>query len=220
MKKFTTIVALAIIVCLFAVVALIGPFRILGESMMWFSEDTEYSTEFSEHAFLGVQEGDSEQRVLELLGEPLKSIETEPYLQWLYAPRFHDGFAAGGHYPDMRYSYTAIRFNESGMFQEAFGQIAGRTSINLLGASSTAYLGDGSNTLGISDVKIDELNNRQATTVQIEIEFGKPSQIFQSDVVKWLQYSRSPGSRNYRKRSIGLDKDGNVSRIVRDYYWD
>lgn len=210
----------AAIFLLAGIVAYVGPVAILRQVTILLSEDTEYAPGFSERAFRKIQLGDTEATVRATLGAPLRIDDAKPYVSWLYGPAPAPEFEADGTYPDVRFSFTAIRFDENGTFDGAFGQISRRSGTSLLGASATVSIGDGANTLSLTKAEVEKLKAAKTTPGQIAARFGKPQASFESRVAKWLVYSRSPGSRNYRQRLIGTDRDGNVCRKVSEIYWD
>lgn len=201
--------------------AYISPLEIIRGVVIYLSEDTEYAPGYSESAFRQISIGNTETSVKKALGNPLTESYAESYIRWLYAPDPIPEFEEDGEYPDMRYSFTTIDFAEDGTFVDAFGQISHGSSSTLLGTSgSGTILADGGNFLSITNAQIKKLKSEKATSVQIEAKFGKPQAVFESRAVKWLQYSHSPGSKNYRQRLIGIDRDGKVCRKIDAIWWD
>ena len=198
----------------------VNPKFVLAETMMRLSEDTQYAAGFSESAFREIRVGDSVASVQKRLGRPLKSVKVAPYSVWLYAPKKHPQFADSGRYPDMRYSYTAVRFDKNGHFEKAFGQLNRTKTAGLVSVQVTASLGNGQNTLRLTDAQIQKLKQEKVTQAEFRKRLGGPSQKYTSDVVEWLEYSRSPGSNNYRIRKIGINGNGKVSKIRSELYWD
>ena len=197
----------------------IGPKSILQEIVITISEDTEYSSDYSEKAFLGIKIGDSEASVLNTLGVPLSEVNTKQFERWLYAKQSTPGFEKEGQYP-ASISFVTVDFDEHGKFNGSFGQTVNGTTAGLAGVStSISFQMDGGNVL-LTKEMIDKLKTDQATKKQIEMKLGKPRSVFKSHVKKWLIYSRSPGSNDYRQRKIGIDQDGKVSRIISKIYWD
>ena len=217
-------IPLAIVVSfLIGAVAYFGPRELLQSIVISVSEDTAYAPGYSESAFQEIAIGDTESGVREALGPPLKVFTANPCTIWLYTPDSDPvpAFEANGSYPDMRYSFTAVRFGEDGAFVEAFGQISHGSKTSPLDVSASAlFLGDGTNTLPLTSAEIEKLKSEKATADQIEARLGKPRSVFRCRARKWLQYSHSPGSKNYRLRMIGIDRDGKVSRVRREFYWD
>lgn len=210
----------AVFALLIGVLLHFGPMNIVANLWVFVFGDTEYVPGYSERAFRGLTTGDSEATVLVALGKPHRSWASEPYTLWLYASDPHPEFAEDGDFPDMRHSFTSIRFSADGRFVDAFGQISHGSSMSLSGGSASVSFGDGMNTLKLTDAEIAKLKMAGATPPQIEARFGKPRGVFESRVVKWLQYSWSPGSKDYRKRLIGLAHGGAVCRKVSGIYWD
>lgn len=212
----TIVVALAVV----AGVIFVGPHELLLRVYLAATEDTEYAPGYSERAFRAVELGDAEAEVLAALGEPLSERVGEPSTTWLYADGGHGRFEARGHYPDIRHSFTTLHFHEDGTFDYAFGQLSGSSEAGLLRTTLTSTTGDGANTLGLSDSQVEELRASGATTVELEARFGPPDAVHRSDVVRWLVYSHSPGSHNYRQRLLGVDRDGRVCEKVSEPWWD
>lgn len=203
--------------------AFIGPREIFRNLYISLTEDTVYSAGYSEVAFQEIEIGDAEAIVNSSLGVPLYEAGQVPYIKWLYTPDREpiEAFETEEKYPDTRYSYTVVTFGEEGNFMGAHGQLSHRSSSSPGGVSSGATIfGNGVNTLALTDADIAELKELGATTESVADRFGKPQAEFDSRVVKWLTYSRSPGSKNYRKRKIGLDENGKVCRKVSEVWWD
>ena len=215
-KGLSIAIVLAVCAALLAAVLYVGPAKILGDFIMRVTEDTQYAPGYSERAFQQIGVGDTEAAVKAALGAPLSESKAEPYVSWLYAPDAHPDFEASGRYPDMRFSFTEIKFDQERAFLGAFGQI----SYGSGGGSGSGAWGDGVNTLGITQAQIDEFKSAKATTKEIEAKYGKPNAAYESHVVRWLTYSTSPGSKNYRLRAIGIDRDGKVCRKQSEFYWD
>jgi hypothetical protein len=214
------IALLLIVALLLWVVLRNGPVKTLRGVIVALSEDTAYAPGFSESAFREIAIGATETSVRAALGAPLSEAAVEPYTGWLYAPNPQPEFATTGSLPDSRFSYTCIRFGEGGRFNDAFGQIANGSSTGPFSASGSCAIGDGINTLSLTDADIATLKAERATPEQIEARFGKPRSVFESRVARWLHYSRSPGSTHYRQRFIGIDRDGKVCRKVSEVHWD
>lgn len=205
---------------LVATIAYLGPLEIIKGIWISLSEDTEYAPDYTESGFREISIGDSETSVKEALGAPIREDSVEPSLRWLYTPHPEpvEAFGKDGEYPDIRFSFTTITFDEKGMFESAFGQIShGSTST---GSSSATIFGDGNNSLTLTDAQIAELKAEKATPDEIEAMFGKPQAVFDAKTVKWLKYSHSPGSKDYRQRLIGIDRTGKVCRKVDAIWWD
>jgi len=216
-----TFCALAFLL-LVAVTAYVGPLALARGLLISITEDTEYAPGYSESAFRGIAVGDTEASVRSALGAPLGETVAVPCLRWLYVPDPQpvSEFEKNGAYPDFRFSFTTIDFGADGTFADAFGQISHGSSSTPLGASGSGSFGDGVNTLSIRNADIEKLKAEKATTQQIEERFGRPQARFESKAVKWLQYSRSPGSKNYRQRLVGIDGDGKVCRKEDAIWWD
>jgi hypothetical protein len=213
----------ALIVLLAGVVAYLGPRDVLSNILISFSEDTEYAPGYSERAFRRVRVGDTDVSVQGALGLPLTETPAVPSVRWLYTPDLGPvrDFEETGAYPDMRFSFTVIEFGEDGVFADVFGQVSHGTSSTLLGASGHAtILADGANTLSLSNAEIEKLKSERATAADLEAQFGKPQAIYESKAMRWLHYARSPASKNYRQRLIGIDRDGKVSDKVDEIWWD
>ncbi len=202
-----------------AAVLYVSPLAVLRHGVMFLSEDSEFAPGYSESAFRRVAAGDSEASVRAALGAPLSDFSAEPFIAWLYAPDPQPDFPATGQ-ADPTVSYTVIRFGEDGRFAGGFGQIAHGSSGGLLGAQITLSYGDGVNSLALKNAEIERLKAEKATPEQIEARFGAPIARFESLAARWLQYSRSPGSKNYRLRLIGIDREGRVCSKRRELYWD
>ena len=218
MKRFILILLPLLLIVLPMVI--IGPRKLVGNFLISTLGDTEFGPGYSEKAFRQIGIGDSEASILTKLGPPLNTGTDEPFVSWLYAPDPHPDFATNGGYPDTRYSFTTIRFDEKGQFKEALGQISHGTTKSLLSVSGSGSWGDGINTLSISNAEIERLKAEKARPHQIEATYGKPQAVFDSRVTKWLRYSHSPGSTHYQLRMIGLDREGKVCRKISEFYWD
>lgn len=217
------IVVLLAFALLIGAVIFIGPLNIITGLMITLTEDTEYAPGYSERSFRAIKVGDSEASVRHALGTPFEETPTSPYLRWLYTPNPEAiaSFEKQGDYPDIRYSFTTIDFNETHIFTKAFGQISHGSSSSPLGVSGSATIfGDGTNSLSLSNAEIDKLKASKTTPQQIEARFGRPQARFDSKTALWLTYSRSPGSKNYRQRKIGFDGKGRVCRKVDEIWWD
>lgn len=210
----------AVGVLVLAAVIYVGPIEILRHFVMRLTEDTKYAPGYSERAFQQIAVGDSEASVRTALGAPLLEGKAEPYIRWLYAPDSSPAFEVSGSYPDFRYSFTAVTFGEDATFVDAFGQISHGSSKGLFGVSGSGSFGDGMNTLGLTQAQIDKLKAEKATMKEIEAKYGKPSATYTSRVARWLQYSTSPGSKNYRQRAIGIDREGKVCQKQSEFWWD
>ena len=212
------------VVAVIAITAVIHPSKMLGHGFMLFANqfltDTEYAPGYSEIHFSGILIGDDENQVLKKLGEPLNVSETTPYTSWLYTTGPVETFRENGDWPDSRYSFTAIRFDENGKFADAFGQVTDEVKSGLLSSSGTVSFGDGENCLSLSNAKIAELKKTGATPSQIRTQFGEPDAVFESRAIKWLRYSHSPGSTHYQLRMIAIDRDGKVCQKRNEFYWD
>lgn len=90
----------------------------------------------------------------------------------------------------------------------------------LLGVGRSVSFGDGVNALALDNADIEQLKLDQATYEQVQERFGKPRATYTSRAVKWLRYSHSPTSSNYRLRMIAIDDDGNVCFKRSEIYWD
>lgn len=208
---------------LVATIAYIGPLEVVRGIWISVTEDTEYAPGYTEIAFQKISIGDSEVSVRKALGAPLNEEGTDPSLRWLYTPHPEpvDAFGKEGEYPDVRFSFTEFSFGEDGTFIGAFGQVShGSTSTAAGTSTSSIMMGDGANSLSLSDADIEKLKAAKATPAEIEVKFGKPQAVFDSKSVRWLKYSHSPGSKNFRQRAIGIDRAGKVCRKVGGIYWD
>lgn len=197
-------------------VAVYGPLKLLGHIFFLTSEDTEYAPGYSEVAFREIEVGDSEADVRAALGEPISEVESTPSVTWLYTDRPFPEFTETGEFPDMRSSFTSFRF-ESGRCVDIFGQVSGGTAP---GGATLASVGPGVNSLSITGSEVSTLETNGAVPADIEKLYGPPTGVHHNRAVKWLLYSHSPGSTNYRKRRIAIDANGQVCRKDGDIYWD
>jgi len=98
MRKRARIIAFLLLACGCAalLVALYPMLALDGLSMelvlVTITEDTEYAPGYTTSGFRDVRPGMSEFQVLDLLGPPLKSVETEETRVWCYS--------SAGHYAD------------------------------------------------------------------------------------------------------------------------
>jgi hypothetical protein len=189
----------AIFGAVFAIVTLIAV-------IFLFSFDTEYAPGYPESAFRTVKIGTPEEEVLRLLGEPLQVREAAPYIWWLYSDQAQPNFETDGHASG---NYTRIWFNQAGLVERIFGQLTAGNSI---------FVGGGNNYLGLSDATIESLKGK--TQPEIQELYGPPTSIHESRVTKVLVYSRSPSSSNYMLRTIGINPQGQATRIQHEIYWD
>lgn len=169
--------------------------------------DTQYAPGYSEKAFRSIKLGDTEQRVLALIGNPFTTNETEPFVEWIYSGEVQKQFAKHG---TGEGTYTTLRFDATGRVQSAFGQR--QTSGNSI------TIGDGQNHLNLTKQQIQELKG--SSQDEIRQKFGVPNAVYEYKATKLLSYSRSPSGSHYHLRMIGLDKDGKVVHIGREVYWD
>ena len=198
---------------------IVGPRQLLQRLVVSLSEDTEYSTGFSEEAFRSIQLGEAETHVNSTLGVPLEERVTEPYKEWLYTADANAEFASSGVIQEP-VSYTVLSFDEQGYFQGARGQISHGTATSGLTISSSGSFGDGQNFLRLTNAEIAKLQAAKATQADLQVRFGAPRETFTSHVTRWFRYSRSPGSTHYYIRMIGLDASGAVVRKRSEIYWD
>lgn len=169
--------------------------------------DTQYASGYSEKAFKSIQLGDSETRVKSLLGAPLSTYDSEPYVEWIYSADEQKRFAVTGYASG---TFTTIRFNPDGRVANILGQR--QTSPN------TMTIGEGQNSLNLSSEQIKAL--RGSTQDDIRKKSGAPKATYDYKVRKVLCYSRSPSSGHYHLRSVGLDQNGKVVHLWREIYWD
>lgn len=198
------------------------------------SEDTEYAASYSEPAFQAIKDGESLEDVEKKLGKPLRTQSVTPHTLWLYAPVDYPAFSKTGVYPSIECECNVISFDETGKFVRAYGQSAGQVAGAADGQSvvytsgsfpikDPASIGARAGVPGplkLSAPLYRKLLAEKATQKEIRNRFGKPKAEFASRVSKWLVYSHSPSGGNYRKRMIGLDKQGRVCDKRSEFYWD
>jgi outer membrane protein assembly factor BamE (lipoprotein component of BamABCDE complex) len=171
------------------------------------SLDTQYAPGYSERAFKSLKIGDSEERVVSLLGPPISAEVTEPYVEWVYSAEEQkdhakDGSATG--------TYTTVRFDGEGRVRDFSGQ-------RQISRNSFTF-GDGQDYLALSNEQKRRL--RGSTQDEIRKHFGPPRSVYESKAARVLRYSRSPSSSNYHLRMVGLDKEKKVVHLWREIYWD
>ena len=196
---FSTVVFWAI-----SVVLLLGA---LLAALYFKSFDTQYAPGYSAKAFKSIKLGDTEQRVVSLLGAPLSTYDSEPYLEWIYSADEQKRFSASGVGTG---TFTTVRFNPDGRVASISGQR--QTS------AGTMTFGEGQNSLNLTGEQIRALKG--STQDEILQKFGSPKAVYEYKASKVLSYSRSPSSANYHLRSVGLDADGKVVHVWREIYWD
>ncbi len=196
-----------------------GPRPLAQRVVTVLSEDIGYASGFSEAAFLSVQLGDAEARVISALGAPLEEDVAVAYKNGLYTAEPNPGFASSGEV-DGSVTNTVLSFDENGYFLGADGYISlGTNWAGLIVTSSSTY-GDGQNFLEVTNAEIAKLRDSSATEADLKARFGAPRETFTSHVTRWFNYSRSPGDTHYYIRMIGLDANGVVSRKRSESYWD
>jgi len=171
------------------------------------SFDTQYAPGYSEKAFRSIKIGDSEQQVQSLLGAPLSTYDSEPYVEWIYSADGQKRFSTNG---EGSGTFTTVRFNAAG----SVSSISGRRQTS----ANSFTLGEGQNSLNLTGEQIKGLKG--STQDEIRRKFGPPKAVYEYKASKVLSYSRSPSSANYHLRSVGLDSVGKVVHIWREIYWD
>jgi outer membrane protein assembly factor BamE (lipoprotein component of BamABCDE complex) len=171
------------------------------------SFDTQYAPGYSERAFKSVQWGDTEDRVRSLLGPPLSTDVSEPYVEWIYSAKEQKHFAASG---EGSGTFTTVHFNAAGQVTSVFGQM--KTSAN------TYNFGEGQGYLSLTKDKVAQLKGK--TQDEARQALGPPKAVYDYKASRLLRYSRSPSSSHYHLRVIGLDQDGRVVHVWREIYWD
>jgi hypothetical protein len=189
----------------------------LASLFFWLGEDTRFAPGYSERKFSSIKVGDGEARVANLLGAPLQTWTNEPWTGWLYASGPVPGFSLTGEINE-EVDFTLFTFDSSNRVRSVQGQVFGGKQRGMLSASTTIMIGDGMNFLKLSNDQIRELTGKGFA--EIEALFGKPTTVRESRAVRLLRYSDSPSSKNYRKRSIGVDAKGQVVEVDDGYYWD
>jgi outer membrane protein assembly factor BamE (lipoprotein component of BamABCDE complex) len=81
------------------------------------SFDTRYAPGYSEAAFKSLKIGDTEQKVLSLLGKPMSTDGTEPFFEWIYSAEKQRHFSNSG-----EGSGTTVRFDGAGKVANISGQ--------------------------------------------------------------------------------------------------
>ena len=199
-------------------VAVIGPTETLKRIFLVLSEDTEYAEGFSDQAFRSLELGTTESQVIDTLGEPLEERPSTPYTAWLYAPDPELEFNDQGTMEAVNPSYTQFLFDADGILMDVIGQVATGSRSNGFSTSYTTLFGV--NTLNISQQEIDALKQSGADQALMEERYGAPQSTHEHRVVRWLRYTRSPKSTNYRQRAVGIDKEGLVCAINDSIWWD
>jgi hypothetical protein len=192
----------------------LGP---LASLLFRLSEDTRFAPGYSERKFYSIKVGDGEARVTNLLGAPLQTWTNEPWTGWLYASGPVPEFSLTGEIK-AEVDFTLFTFDRSNRVRNVHGQVFGGKQGGILSASTTIMTGDGMNFLKLSNDRMRELTGKGFA--EIEALFGKPTTVRASRAVRLLRYSDSPASKNYRKRSIGVDAQGQVVEVDDGYYWD
>jgi len=170
------------------------------------SFDTQYAPGYTERAFKSIRVGDTREQVTSLVGNPLSSYDTEPFVQWLYSgtpePKFsHHGEASGTH--------TSFTF-KNGLVENVTGQR--RTSENSFVA------GPGVGYLKLAAEDVEKLKG--ASPEAVKEKFGPPVATYEYKATKVLVYSRAASKSNYHLRMVGLDGQGRVVRLWKSVYWD
>jgi hypothetical protein len=170
------------------------------------SFDTQYAPGYTENAFKSVKLGDSEETVKSLLGEPLSSYDSKPYVLWVYSAESQPDFPKAGIASGTHTTVTLER--------GAVTAISGRRQTS---AHSFTY-GQGHGFLAMTRQEIDGLKG--CSPEQFKQKYGPPRAVYEYKAFRVLRYSRSPSSSNYRLRTIGLDAEGKVVHVWRSIYWD
>lgn len=170
---------------------------------------TTYAPQYSETAFRSLQLGDSEQHVLQTLGQPLARIPTTPYTEWVYSDQDQTGFSQHGK-ATLRGTFTLFKFGTNGALRHVSGQI--------VRGSGEIVTGNGQNHLRLVAPDIKGLLG--TTTETVQARFGVPESIYEYRSTVILQYSKSPTGGSYRKREIGIDSRGRVAHIWSEVYED
>ncbi len=201
---------------LVALVVVVGPRQLLANGYHTLTSDTEYAPGFSESAFRKIKIGDTEASAKAAIGAPLAGHPSEAYILWIYSSKPQPDFASLGH-SDPLTEFTIFDFELDGTLKGAIGQLIPTPP---KGNLYTSAIGDGQNSLSLSDAAIKALVTVGTTTADIEAKHGKPTAIYHSPTVRWLVYSRSPSGSNYVLRWVGIDKSGKVSALRSQRYLD
>lgn len=189
-----------------SIIAIFALLAALLAALFFRSFDTQYSAGYSETAFKSIRLGDAAQHVLAVLGNPLSSTDTKPFVTWIYSKdaqnRFSENGAGSG-------TYTTVTFDGSGRVTGVFGQRQ---------ESNHFIVGAGQGHLALTNIDVDRLKGTSADAIRRE--FGSPAAVYEYKACKLLWYSRSPSSSNYHLRMIGLNSEGKVVHIWREIYWD
>lgn len=167
------------------------------------TEDTEYAPGFSEAGFESIAVGDDRARVLAVLGAPLEARSVKRSSSWLYSPVPHPGFGADG---SASGTFNLVAFDAAERVESVLGQVETTTGKSWLGQQGTIELGPGP--LGLSESRRRAMVGK--TKAEVAALLGAPDHVRESRAVEVLCYSRSPTSKSYRVRRIGLDEHGVV----------
>lgn len=216
-RRFPCLVVGAMAGILVVLVALLwlDPRPAIASLWLTLTEDTEYAPGYTEDAFRAIAPGAPEFDVRVALGDPFEELDVEPYRAWLYADDAEARFDADGSLSRAT-SFTEFRFDLEGRLTG----VAGGLHESLGGGEYRITVGAGVNSLGLDGARIDELVANGAEREDVELLFGQPLDRFEAHEVRWLHYSRSPGSRNHRIRAMGIDAEGAVTRKRAEPYWD
>jgi len=156
-----------------------------------------------------VKLGDSEESVLQQLGQPLARISATPYSEWVYSEQDQAEFSQQGE-STLRGTFALFEFDVNGTLRHIGGQLAS--------APGEIVTGNRQNYLRLSSSDIRGLLG--STMDMIRARFGEPKAVYHYRAVVILQYTKSATGGSYRKREIGIDSQGRVAHIWSEFYED
>ena len=167
------------------------------EAEMKKADTTVFAPGYDEKAFRSIEPGMAEAQVHKLIGKPLRETKSWPQVDWYYGP------------PTLRVTDDGGMFDTSGFFGTAWGYTVARATpdgkiIEVLGG----YFPDVPKELVGAD--LSEMKKR----------YGEPIAVRTVRATRYLVYSGSKSSGNFRTRALGVDADGKVAEIIAGYYFD
>jgi hypothetical protein len=164
----------------------------IGCDKVFMGESTTFAPGFSDAKFLKVSPGDSQYRILQLLG-PALNVTTQQWSEiWIYTSNNIPNPASSGISSDRSGGYkTYISFNRAGIAESWWGDLI---TNRMAGLSKSEILA----------------------------QFSNPSTTNLRDFAVVLHYSAPSkrGSGTYKRREVNLDTNGQVSSTVRAIYYD
>ncbi len=167
------------------------------EAEMKKADTTVFAPGFDEKAFRSIVPGTTEAQVHKLIGQPLRETQSRPQVDWYYGP------------PTLRVTEDGGMFDTSGFFETAWGYTVVQAApdgkiVEILGG----YFPDVPRELIGADL------------AEMKRRYGEPNAVRTVRAARYLVYSGSKSSGNFRTRALGVDAEGKVVQIIAGYYFD